>query len=260
MQRTRFYNGLRDFSITLLLLLTAALTYGQTSIGIGQWRVHYPYSATHSLVEANNKIFTASKSLVYYYDKEDGSLNTLSKIDGLYGEDINKIGSYKSKVVLVGYADGNIDMLSSAGVERFNDIERSSILGSKTINHFLEDGTQMILSADFGISIINMVRREVLDSYINISTDGTSNPFYASVLSSDRDSIYVVTEKGVMAARYSSAVNLRDFTNWKKYGIADGLPNGQSKSIGRVGETMDCIILMALYGRQRQFRAQQALK
>ena len=220
-----------------LIQCSLSLTYGQ--IGIGQWRVHYPYVATHSVVDVDNKIYTASNFVVYYYDKQDGSLNVMSKIEGLYGAEINKIGSYNGTTAMVGYVDGSIDMISPGGeITKFNDIQRSLIIGSKSINHFLEVGSNMILSTDYGMSIINMSKKEVSDSYINISSDGSSNPFYGSVLSRDEDSIFVVAEKGVMAARYSSGVNLKDFSNWNVYGLANGLPAGKSKTIGRVGETI----------------------
>jgi len=238
MQR-KSYNRLFSVLVGLVhVFMMPTLVFGQTSIGIGQWRTHYPYASTHSVVEVNHKIYAASQVAFYYYDESDQSIHTISKKDGLTGTDITKLGAYKAKEVLVGYADGNIDFVKDDQIDQFDDIQRSSLEGSKTIRHFWIENDQALVSTDYGLSVINLIKKEVADSYINISSDGTANPFYGSVLSSDGDSIFVVSQKGVMSAKYSSGVNLKDYSNWKLYGVANGLPTGVNRAIGRLGNTI----------------------
>lgn len=232
------FNSLFGSFALVVFVLGAWSVYGQTSIGIGQWRVHFPFASTHSVVEADQKIFCASPVSLYYLDKTDGELNTISKKDGLSGVEITKLGSYRSKELLVGYSDGNVDFIFPDRIQQFNDIQRSSIDGSKAIRHFFVEGSQVFVSTDYGLSVVNMSRREVSDSYVNISNDGSPNPFYASVLSKDGDSIFVASQKGLMGARFSPGVNLKDVNNWTFYGVSDGLPVGLTRAVGRLNNVI----------------------
>ncbi len=232
------FNSLFYYAALVFWIGNTWSVLGQTSIGIGQWRVHFPFASTHSVVEADQRIFCASPVSLYYFDKADGELNTISKKDGLSGVEITKLGSYRSKELLIGYSDGNIDFWLPDRIQQFNDIQRSSIDGSKAIRHFFIQGNQAFVATDYGLSIINMSRREVSDSYINISNDGSPNPFYASVLSRDGDSIFVASQKGVMGARFSPGVNLKDVNNWTFYGAPEGLPVGATKAVGRLNNVI----------------------
>ncbi len=234
---------MRSFKITLISLwatlqLGLISSYGQSPVGIGQWRVHYNFDQTKSVALADDKIYCANNVSLFYYDQGDKSLNVISKKDGLTGIEINKLGSYKYEEILVGYSDGNIDFIKGRSITGFDDIQRANITGSKKINHFHEYGNKIFISTDYGLSILDMSRREISDSYLNVSSDGSVNIFYASVLSEDGDSIFVASDKGLLAAKYSQAVNLRDYSNWKLYGAADGMPAGVVKSIGRSGNVI----------------------
>jgi hypothetical protein len=234
---------MRSLKITFISLLTivqAGLfsSYGQSPVGIGQWRVHYTFQNLQNVVLADNKVYCSNNVALFFYDKEDKSLNSISKKDGLSGVDISKLGSYKNEELIVGYGDGNIDFIKGNTITAFNDIQRASITGSKIINQFYEHGNQILISTDYGLSILDMSRREVSDSYLNISADGSSNIFYSSVLSKDGDSIFVASEKGLLVARYSPGVNLRDYSSWKKFTSTDGLPAGSIQSVGRLGNVV----------------------
>jgi len=234
---------MRSHKITLISLFTIVQTgffssYGQSPVGIGQWRVHYTFDNIRSVALADNKVYCSNNVALFYYDQEDKSLNSISKKDGLSGVDISKLGSYRHEELLIGYEDGNIDFIKDNSITAFNDIQRANITGSKVINQFYEHGNKVLISTDYGLSILDMSRREVSDSYINVSADGSSNIFYASVLSQDADSIFVACEDGLMAAKYSPGVNLRDYTNWKLFTASDGLPAGAVKSVGRLGNVV----------------------
>ncbi|HSZ71694.1 MAG TPA: hypothetical protein VK750_03390, partial [Cytophagaceae bacterium] len=227
------------YTLTVWMQLSLFSTYGQSPVGIGQWRTHYPTSDNaHNLVPVGNRLYCANAISIFYYDKEDKALTSISKKDGLTGTDISRLGSYQSKQLLVGYSDGNIDIVNGNVYTQFNDIQRASITGSKNINHFYTYGNNVFVSTDYGLSIINMDRQEVSDSYMNVTSDGSANIFYASVISQDGDSIYVASQKGILAANYSPGINLRDYNSWKLYDSTVGLPAGTTKSIGRLGNTI----------------------
>lgn len=234
---------MRSLKITLICLFTIVQTglfssYAQSPVGIGQWRVHYTFDKLTSTALANKKVYCSNNVSLFYYDQEDKSLNSISKKDGLSGVDISILGSYRNEELLIGYDDGNIDFVKDNSFAAFNDIQRANITGSKKINQFYEYGNKVFISTDYGLSILDMSRREVSDSYINVSSNGSTNIFYTTVLSQDGDSIFVASEKGLMAAKYSPGVNLRDYANWKMFTSANGLPTGEVKSVGRLGNVV----------------------
>ncbi|MDB5256446.1 MAG: hypothetical protein JWM14_1141 [Chitinophagaceae bacterium] len=234
---------MRSLKITLIALFVSiqmglVSSYGQSPVGIGQWRAHYNFDNLQSVALSGDKIYCANNVALFYYDQEDKSLNTISKKEGLTGVDISKLGSYKNEEILVGYQDGNIDFINGNSITGFDAIQRANTTGSKNINHFHEYGNKIFVSTDYGLSILDMSRREISDSYINVSTDGSANIFYASVLSQDGDSIFVASAKGLLGARFSPGVNLRDYASWKLYAAADGIPAGSVKSVGRSGSVV----------------------
>ena len=54
-------------------LLNAQLT-------IGEWRTHLPYSQAIYVTEAGDRIFCATRSGLFYYNKEDNTLNKFTRI------------------------------------------------------------------------------------------------------------------------------------------------------------------------------------
>ena len=233
-------NSLKKTLISLFACAQMSLvpSFGQSPVGIGQWRAHYNFNNLQSVALSGDKVYCANNVALFYYDQQDKSLNTISKKEGLSGVDISKLGSYKNEEILVGYMDGNIDFIKGNSITSFGAIQRANITGSKNINHFHERGNKMFISTAYGLSILDMSRREISDSYLNISADGSANIFYASVLSQDGDSIFVASEKGLLGATFSPGVNLRDYANWKLYTVSDGIPSGSVKSVGRSGNVV----------------------
>jgi ligand-binding sensor domain-containing protein len=234
---------MRSFKITLISLFSVVQTglissYAQSPVGIGQWRVHYTFDKLTNIASANNKVYCSNAVALFYYDQEDQSINTISKKDGLSGIEISKLGSYKYEELLIGYTDGNIDFVKEGSITAFDPIQRANIIGSKRINNFYEHGNKVLVSTDYGLSILDMSRREISDSYLNVSADGSTNIFYSAILSQDADSIFVASEKGLLVAKYSPGVNLRDYSNWKLITAADGLPTGTVQSVGRSGNVV----------------------
>ncbi|MDB5272430.1 MAG: hypothetical protein JWO58_797, partial [Chitinophagaceae bacterium] len=107
-----------------LMQTSFSIVYGQSPVGIGQWRVHYPYNSdARSLALVDDRVYCSNGLALFYYNKTDQSLNGISKKDGLTGLNITKLGSYKSKDLIIGYDDGNIDFVTGNAVSQFNDIQ-----------------------------------------------------------------------------------------------------------------------------------------
>src|SRR6185369_955119 len=102
----------------LCLIITnpySIISYGQSDnppVGLGQWRIHLPYTTSIAIAEGNNKVFCASKYGLFSYNKNDGSIERYSRVTGLNDLEISTI-RYNSAigVLLIAYQNSNLDML-----------------------------------------------------------------------------------------------------------------------------------------------------
>ncbi|MFN3403396.1 MAG: two-component regulator propeller domain-containing protein [Cytophagaceae bacterium] len=191
---------------------------------IGSWRAHLPYSEITGLEIANDKIFGISNNISFFYlDTKDNSIHTLSKSDGLTEMGITRMKyNEKYKLLLVSYQSGNIDLIYENNIINIPDIARNSMPGSKIINHIMFHDKFAFLSADFGLVKLDLEKKEIGETYSDLGPGGSKIKIYGSTLTEDKDSLFIATEAGVFAAKFSQVVNLMDFNNWTR--ISDGMP------------------------------------
>jgi hypothetical protein len=218
--------------INVFLLLALPSVAQDHNIPIGQWRLHTSYSNGKSLDIANNKVYITCGKGSLYMDKSDLSSHPLSKIDGLNDYNVSKIKYNKALDILVlAYSNGNIDLLHNNTLSNISDIKRKIIPGTKNINHITFAGNYAYLSCDFGISVIDLKKTEIRETYFDIGNGSSPNKIYATAITADQDSIFIASDSGVFAARLSPIVNLLDFNNWHTYRAQDSIPPGKVSSV-----------------------------
>lgn len=202
-------------------LLSSMCVFAQTNsnIPMGAWRTHLPTTSVSTVAYFANKIYAGSPQSCFRYDFSDNSAASLSKIDGLTGSDVsvirfNEAGNYG----IIGYVNGNVDILKNGILSNFDDIFRSTIVGSKTINNITLYKDVAFLSCDFGVTIIDIAKDEVVESWLNLSLGGLQNKVYGCVLNEKKDSVFLATENGMLSAQYGKpGINLIDFLSWHTY-------------------------------------------
>lgn len=221
-----------------LLIFTHILIFGlhvfaqENNIPIGDWRVHLSYYGLRSLDKAGSSLYAATTINGYYYNEEDKSINILSTINALNDIGIRKVRYHKDLDMLVlGYESGNIDILRNGTTININDIARKNIVGSKAINEINFFGNLAYISCDFGLAVLDLNKLEFRETYTSLAPSGLSNRVFSTCFSSDGDSIFIATEKGAMAARLASYINLMDYSNWYTYGPSQNLPATNVKGV-----------------------------
>lgn len=203
--------------VTILTTLLLHQGFGQ-DIPIGHWRYHVPYHRMSYVVKADQKVYCASEDGMFYYDISDNSVNPISKVDGLSDIKISTLAYHSGlDYLIIGYESGNLDLLNDDIIYNINDIERKNILGSKRINHVYLKGTTAYISTDFGVVVFNLVTREIKETYGNIGPSGTQLEVYSTTINDSKDSIFIATSNGIMAASSSASINRLDFNNWITY-------------------------------------------
>jgi hypothetical protein len=135
-------------------------------LAMGKWRTHFAYNNVSKIAQSENKIYAVSEGSLYSVDKQDGGLEFYSKITGLNGAYISNIEyDADNHELLIIYLNGNIDILSSAGVTNLPDLYNKQMSSSKTINQIQFYQNKAYLSSNFGIVVLNMQKKEIADTY-----------------------------------------------------------------------------------------------
>jgi hypothetical protein len=216
------------FFFTFNLLLFCANAQG---VAIGQWRDHLPYTKGIAVGLGGNNIYCATNPGMFYYDTQDKTVNRLSKSTGCSDIGVSSV-AYASDygMEILGYSNGNIDLLIGKQIVNLPDIKRSSILGNKIINHIFVSGSIAYLSCGFGIVVLDLAKQEIKDTY-KIGTNGTF--IFVNEIAVYHDKIYAATKDGLYSASVNNN-NLAAFQSWTK----PALPAGNFNTIAVVNDIL----------------------
>ena len=208
----------RFFISLLILTLSYGLCVGQ-GLPMGAWRTHLPYNNIIALTLKDNKIYAAAPQSVFSFERDEKSIQRITKINGLNGSIISSMSKIPSTdEIIIGYESGLLDVISGGKIEPLFEIERYNTLGSKKINDFLITSNYIYISTDFGVVRYNPELREFEGPY-NIGSAG--NPLAVNQTTTDGTLLYAATEEGVYRAEINGA-NLLDFNSWEKIPGLDG--------------------------------------
>lgn len=188
---------------------------------IGAWQSYLPYNIPTSVAQSSEQIFVGTETGIYTYDKADGVVQTYSRTNSLNDQNVSRIAySPKNDLLVVAYNNGVIDLLGKSGrATPIYDLKNANVLGSKKINNIIVKGDTAYLSCDFGIVLLDIVRREVRDTYI-VGSNGNNVAVYDLAISQQQ--IAVATEEGLKVADLNNSV-LANYVNWQ---AVSGLPIG----------------------------------
>jgi hypothetical protein len=197
--------------VIVLYLIPGKLINAQLTIG--EWRTHLPYSQAICVTEAGDRIFCATRSGLFYYNKEDNTLNKFTRINGLSDVEISCLSySPENNILVIAYNNSNVDLIKGNTIYNIPDIKRKQITASKTINDIMFLGNSAYLSCGFGIVNINLDKMEIRDTYLI-----GENSSYLSVnsLAFDGQFLIAATDDGLYRADISSP-NLIDYNYWDR--------------------------------------------
>lgn len=168
-----------------VLLPFSFFTFLPLAAQVGTWKTYLSYYGVQQIQAAGNDIFVLSSNSLWSYNQNDQSITTYDKNNGLNDIFITNIAWNKTaKCLLIAYDNCNVDLLDLKGnVINIPDIYLKIITGKKTINNAYIYGKYCYLSCGFGIVKLNMVDREISESYMlgfevnNVTVKG--NTIYA---------------------------------------------------------------------------------
>jgi ligand-binding sensor domain-containing protein len=200
-------------SLVLIFLAEASMTL-RAQIPNGTWRDHLPYNDGKRLADGGSRIFcSTSGGALFTYNVNDNSIEKHSKVNGLSDADISCIAFRPEfQTLIIGYNNGNLDLMKNDSVYNIPDIKRKIIVGEKSINSFFFRDNYAYLACGFGIVLVDMIRHEIKDTYM--FGDGGSQ-IKVNDITFDGQFLYAATEGGIYKADISNP-NLVDYNAWQK--------------------------------------------
>jgi hypothetical protein len=215
------FHRLMHHSLLSLLFLIVVNIPLNAQIAVGQWRDHLPYQNGRMVADAGSLIYYAGEDGLFSFNKADGDVQRLSKVEGMSDVGYSAIAyNSKNNALVVAYKNTNIDLIKDNSIINVPDIRERQILGNKTINNIHIDGDFAYLACGFGIVVVDLARNEIKETYI-IGPGGTATNVYD--VSSSPTELFACTEGGVLRVA-KTGVNLLDFANWERF---EDIPAGK---------------------------------
>lgn len=182
-------------TFSVLALLGLILMKSQ-NISSSRWSDLFSYNHILQIREDYGTLIAATENGIFYYSPISGEITKLSKVNGLHQVKISAFDyNPETKVGLVGYANGTLDIIKEDEITYVVDIPLAKgYTGNKKINHISITGNLAVISVDYGISIFNLERKEFSDTSFFIS-GGSYEPSREAVLKDD--TVYSITPSGI---------------------------------------------------------------
>ena len=203
--------------LVILMLIISKGIFAQ--IPMQNWRIHFSTSSATGIAEDSTSVYMACANGIVQYHLDDHSVEMLTVANGLSDLGISTIHG-NGKIVLVGYFNGNIDLISRNTITNIPWIKLADLSGTKTINSFYFYEDEIYISTGIGLVVFDNIKKEVKDTYYPYS-----NPFVHAV-SILNDTLYAATENGIYLAHKDKPF-LNDQNSWtKKLNLPAAVVNG----------------------------------
>lgn len=193
-------------------------------IKVGQWKDHLSYNSCNTVAKVGDDVYVSNGTGLVKYKISDGSIETISKINGLsdIGISLLRYNPYNG-VLLIVYENANIDVLRGDELTNFSDIKAKTLTAKKDINEVTFKNNLAYLSCGFGIVVFDTDKLEVKDTYL-VGPNGSYTNVY-QVETTDT-TIFAATDIGLLKANKFTLLN--NFQNWK---LVTGIPAGTYNGI-----------------------------
>ena len=210
-----------------IYFLLPLICFGQNELGgIGQWREHFNNHAVIQLGTINEskseyKIQGASNQQVFFLS-EKNKIKLAGKSTGLHDVSIScSAWDDEEKQLIVAYNNSNIDIIKGDQVYSITDLLLSNLYPSKKINHIYLLHQWALISTDFGIVVVDLIKHEIKDTWFPNNNRQNTKTYQVVCTQS---SLYACTENGIWVSPLlnnwianSQWQNITDFNNADVY-------------------------------------------
>ena len=204
--------------LIIVLLHFCVISLWAQELPIGQFKEYFAYNRFYSVAQDDENVYAATDQSILVVDKEDGSIEKWSKLNGLSEVGVQLLHNDQEGRLFIAYTNSNIDIIKKNKekdkyeVYNIRDILNKQLTGSKIINHIFTNKSFAYFSCDFGVVILNLKTFLVEDAWFTIRQNET---YSVRCFATHNHHYYLATNKGVFSLP-DTAINPADFSTWKQ--------------------------------------------
>ena len=170
---------------------------------VGTWKDYFPYGVVLEVVSGLDKdgasiAFARTEYAVFKVESATNVITRISQIQGLSQSNPTAISWFgPSELLIVGYSNGNVDLVSNVGTYNMPDIVASNLLGDKGVRKILVFDDGAYLACGFGVVVIDLLKFEVRDTWF---ITGSQDLREVHDVCLNEDKWVVATDAGVFEA------------------------------------------------------------
>ena len=216
----------------LLNVLIGSVELQAQTTPIGQWQDHLPYRNTRAVALGGGNVYCATTTGLFKYIPSAGEIERLTKVNALSDVGVQGIAWNDALgMLVVFYANGNLDLIQGSTSYNMNDRKRSTDPGRQGYYGIHFEGAIAYLSCGFGIVKVDLAAEKC---WLHGSLAGGSQVAVTGVAFYG-DSIYAATRSGLFSA-WRNATNLAAFDNWhRRTDMASTMSNGPFNDVVSFG-------------------------
>ena len=177
------------------------------------WKTHLAYYEAKAVAETNERVFVLANGALYSYGKNDEEIRIYSKQNGLSDTDVQMIKyNPETHTLVIVYSNGNIDLFGEDGINNMPFLKMATNIQSKNVNDIYFYNHLAYCSTDFGVMVINLTRKEIVDTY---RLDKIINS--VCIIG---ETIYAATTEGLLQAAMKDNLLDKNVWNVKKLNTA----------------------------------------
>lgn len=180
----------------------------------------------------SNGFWAATNGGGFFYNSSENSFTTVNKVNGLNSVSLSSIVQNKDGNIWFGSSDGTVNIYfpSTQSVKTVLDIFNSG-RSSKSINGLSLTGDTIIVSHDFGVSLMDSKNIVFFDTFFKFG----SLPSNIKVNSTFHLNLYYICTEFGIAIQKPGASNLSAPESWNVYSTVNGLPSNNANRIVSFG-------------------------
>ncbi|MDH3268244.1 MAG: hypothetical protein OEM46_05250, partial [Ignavibacteria bacterium] len=221
--------------ILFFLLIVPTIISTISAQQFTNWQNYTALKNVSDITIINDGFWSAASGGAFQYSNTTNQFYTLHKSEGLEGNSLSSVIEDKFGRTWFGSIEGIIDIynIDDNSFDIILDIYNSNQINKK-INDLSSSGDTIIVSSDFGVSLINVNNFLFYDTFFKFG----SFPSNTKVNSTLKTGLfYVCTDAGI-AIQKPSAVNLSAPESWDVYSTVQGLPSNKTLKAGVYQNTL----------------------
>jgi hypothetical protein len=160
---------------------------------IGTWRAHFSNESTLQIIKGDQLyVATANQIIQIDANKQTNYLNTTT---GLHAIGIHKIAWQPiENQLVIAYKNSRVDIVRGDQVTLIDDIQTSNLYSDKTINDLIVFNNNAYLSCNFGIVVIDLLKKEIKATYFPNNNRQTVKVLQSLMY---QNKLFALTEHGI---------------------------------------------------------------